>query len=217
MFGRLRNWLVTPQKRDLIVQSGVIERSGGSIDRAEWEKLIESHPSLKPLPGQYGTSPFTGEKVLFPRKGVAGCIVDGMERGSLFRELIERAARTCMSDQMFSDDNDFPPKLEPTQSRGSLLLGFTIGCVVFLIATVLLVAVLTQLAVTRHPEKMELKDLFLLAIAGITVILIGTVATVRTIVAAGEKSKGRFSVLSLLVAVTIVSVAIGLITYVVRR
>jgi hypothetical protein len=69
--------------RSDILDRGIIRRRDGSIESKEWDKIIESHPALKLLPGQYGTSPFTGEKVLFPRKGVAACIVDGVEQGSL--------------------------------------------------------------------------------------------------------------------------------------
>lgn len=83
MFGRLRNWLSGPQKRGLIVDRGIIKRRDRSISLEEWNKLIESHPTLEPVPDRYGTSPFTGEQVLFSGKGKACCIINGEIQGTL--------------------------------------------------------------------------------------------------------------------------------------
>ena len=66
-----------------IVECGVIKPRDGLIDRKEWDKLVESHPALEQVPDQFGTSPFTGEKVLFSGKGVARCIFNGKAQGSL--------------------------------------------------------------------------------------------------------------------------------------
>jgi heme/copper-type cytochrome/quinol oxidase subunit 3 len=119
-----------------------------------------------------------------------------------------------MSTQMFSDDNDISEDDELADSGGcSSSLGFSIGCLVFLIATFLLVAVLAQFAVTSQPGRMEPAHLFRLAVAGMALIIAGTVVTIRVAIAASEKSKGRFSLLSLFVLMTLLCVVLGFIAY----
>jgi hypothetical protein len=66
-----------------IVDCGLIKRRDGLIGREEWDKLVESHPGLEQVEDRYGTSPFTGEKVLFSGKNTAYCIVDGKRQGTL--------------------------------------------------------------------------------------------------------------------------------------
>jgi hypothetical protein len=123
-----------------------------------------------------------------------------------------------MSPQMFSDDNDFIEDDELVESGGcASSLGFSIGCLVFLMATFVLVAILAQFAVTSHPRGMEPAHLMRFALAGMALIIAGTVVTIRVAIAAGERFKGRFSLLSLFVLMTVLCAVLGFIAYASRR
>jgi uncharacterized Tic20 family protein len=123
-----------------------------------------------------------------------------------------------MPPQMFSDDNDFLEDEELADSRGcSSSLGFSIGCLVFLIASIVLVAVLAQFAATSHPRGMEPGHVLRLALAGMALIIAGTVVTIRVAIAASERFKGRFSLFSLFVLMTLFCAALGFIVYAARR
>src|SRR5262245_16867430 len=80
--------------------------------------------------------------------------------------------------QMFSDDNDFSSDTELADAGSrSLSLGITTACLLSLIATVVLVAVLVRMAANGPPE--ELANLVYVGFAGIVVIGMGMVITVR--------------------------------------
>jgi hypothetical protein len=83
MFGRLRNWLNGPPKYSEVFDCGVIKRSDRPIDLKEWNQLVESHAALEQVLDQYGTNPFSNERVLFSGAGVAYCIINGEKKGSL--------------------------------------------------------------------------------------------------------------------------------------
>lgn len=58
-----------------------IRRDGKPISLSEWDSVVASHNSLKPVPDRSGMNPFTGEKFVVSGKGKAHYISGGEQVG----------------------------------------------------------------------------------------------------------------------------------------
>lgn len=68
------------------LEFGIIKRTTGDIELAEWNKIIQSDKSLKQAENRIGVNPFTKEETIFSGEGLAYFVLSGEVVGNISLE-----------------------------------------------------------------------------------------------------------------------------------
>lgn len=68
------------------LEFGIIKRTTGDIELAEWNKIIQTDNSLKQMENRIGENPFTKEKIVIPGEGKAYFMFSGEAVGNISLE-----------------------------------------------------------------------------------------------------------------------------------